>query len=822
MLNIFKQLTEQLLAPNQLIRRRYVTFKGLLNSDRQCHHLLAEIEKIHYSGQPVDISRLRILFNDFSASVEAMIDSLHDLAPGQYKNLTDYYKKIDFYGRFALAPPETDSSPPFLLPLTGNYHDDHLVGGKGLHLSLLKGELDLPVPEGFILSTSTWNQVVRSNNLRGVIDRELAEVDTSSVTSLQAASERLIDVISQAALPDRLLEAINRNAKQITTETGNQLFAVRSSAVAEDSDLSFAGQYLSLLNVTAEEIGPAYLQVLASKYTPEAMLYRILNGFDDEATPMAVLVLAMVKAASSGVAVTSNGEGENSLHIRVHSVTGLGDKLMAGEVIPEVTEIDIIDSTPAIHHQADPGDNRPGEAQLLELAEYAQKIDSHYRHPQEIEWSCDENGSLYLLQSRRLNKPLTEQPAHSVPDLSSLPLLFQGGETGGYGVGCGKLYHLPRTSQLPEIPDGSILVSEITPPSLVSVLPHLNGVIARSGSAADHFSSVAREFGIPVLLQVGDKVEKLEPGMEVTLHADRREVYRGQIDLPENLQVKKQLSPESSIGRILKMVIDFTSPLTLLDPTAETFRPESCRSLHDIIRFVHEKGVQAMFLHNPDSFFRKPKTVHLISDIPLQVYLIDVGGGLADNRENPLQANARDILSTPFKALWQGLSHPNVNWRDRDHFDWASYDSIALAGGIASKNDSALASYCLLSREYLNINMRFGYHFTLLDCFCGETPEENYILMRFAGGGGTDIGKDLRLTFITTILERLNFTCEQAGEMLDARLMRYDSERTASMMEQLGHLLGSVRLLDMALRSEEEVLLMVERFFGGTYDFSHE
>ena len=229
-----------------------------------------------------------------------------------------------------------------------------------------------------------------------------------------------------------------------------------------------------------------------------------------------------------------------------------------------------------------------------------------------------------------------------------------------------------------------------------------------------------------------------------------------------------------------------------------------------------------MFLHIPDSFFRKPKTVRLVSTIPLQVFLIDVGGGLAVERQQPLLASVEEIRSTPLKSFWRGLSHPGVNWRDREHFDWASYDSIAMAGGIASKSDSALASYCLLSDEYLNINMRFGYHFTLIDCLCGETPEENYILMRFAGGGGSTEGKDLRLTFITAVLERLGFTCEQAGEMLDARLMRHDRTATADRVEQLGRLLGAVRLLDMVLGSEDEIPEMVEQFFGGIYDFSHE
>ena len=114
---------------------------------------------------------------------------------------------------------------------------------------------------------------------------------------------------------------------------------------------------------------------------------------------------------------------------------------------------------------------------------------------------------------------------------------------------------------------------------------------------------------------------------------------------------------------------------------------------------------------------------------------------------------------------------------------------------MATKTDSALASFCLIAPEYLNVNIRFGYHFTLIDSLFGDTPEENYILLRFAGGGGNSHGKDLRLIFIAKILARLNFTCEQTGELLDARLMRYDKTITADRLDQVGRLLGAVRLL---------------------------
>ncbi len=817
MFHILKQCIGQVLNPDQLIRNRYSVFKSLLNSDRDCHHLLAKLEEIYYTGKPIDITRIRVLFHDLSASVKAMIGALHELAPGQYRNLSAYHKKLDFYGRFALARPQTVSAGPYVLSLEDRYTDDCLVGGKALHLTQLKNVLNLPVPRGFILSTSAWNSIVEHNVLREKIDQALAELDTDSLASLQTVSGRLRAFIQSATIPEAIASAI-REAAQSLAAGQDVLFAIRSSAVAEDSDLSFAGQYLSVLNVPQEEIHSAYLDVLASKYTPEALLYRIYNGLDDQAAPMAVLVLEMVRAEKSGVVITSGTEQEQSRHVSVSMVKGFGDKLMSGEVKPEKIDISYSVGQPV----CTTGASTTGlpEKVLHQLLSSTQQIDDYYLVPQEIEWSYDQKGDLYFLQSRRLSRPMVSGRAHPTQEVPALPLLFQGGETAAPGVACGTIFKLQQTNPLPEIPQGSILVCAITPPFLVSLLPKLGGVIASEGSTADHFSSVSREFGVPVLLQAGKVIEQLQTGEMVVLDADNRCVFQGAADVPESLNPRKRLSPESPVGAILKMVIHFTSPLTLLDPAAGNFKPEGCRSLHDIIRFVHEKGVQAMFLKNPDSFFRKPTTIRLTSEIPLQVFLIDVGDGIRKKRDSPHAATPAEITCKPFTALWQGMSHPGVNWRDRNHFDWASYDTIALAGGVARKNDSDLASYCLVSQEYLNITIRFGYHFTLIDCLCGTIPEENYILLRFAGGGGTESGKDLRLRFIRTILESLEFVCEQSSQLLDARLMRYDCAAICAKMEQFGQLLGSVRLLDMVLKHEEELAPLVEKFFSGVYDFS--
>jgi pyruvate,water dikinase len=52
--------------------------------------------------------------------------------------------------------------------------------------------------------------------------------------------------------------------------------------------------------------------------------------------------------------------------------------------------------------------------------------------------------------------------------------------------------------------------------------------------------------------------------------------------------------------------------------------------------------------------------------------------------------------------------------------------------------------------------------------------------------------------------------------------MRYDKGTTADRLDQVGRLLGAVRLLDMVMTSEDMIESMLEAFFQGKYDFSNE
>ncbi|MBC8316662.1 MAG: hypothetical protein H8E41_02070 [Desulfobulbaceae bacterium] len=823
MFDFLKNVTYQIISPIASARSRYETFKDLLKNDQKAHELLATLEEVYYQNKKVDINYATRLYSQLSQAVSTMVACLGKMSPGESTNLRAYYRKIDFFCRFALAPPEIDTSPPFILPITKIYPDDSLTGGKGFNFCILKNTLGLPGPHGFIISTSAYNYFIKESGLRHTIDEILAEIDIHSTESLHNSSKQIIDLIGNTALPDSLKKELNQAFKELRNQCSTDItLAVRSSAVGEDSKISFAGQYLSILDADGGNLLESYKQVTASKFSPRALYYRISNGLHDYSTAMAVLVLEMVDASVSGVITTKDSFDKGDDVVCIHSLQGRGEDLVSGKRSPDTTIIQkekpfkILQQIPS----------RPGDAftltedQAKQLAQWAIRIESHYGVPQEIEWCIDQNGSPLILQTRFLR--VQKKPEQTEIDTSSYRELFRGGELAARGSAAGKIYLLNDFNRLSEVPKGAILVTRSTLPSLATIAHNLAGVIADAGSAADHFASVAREFNIPTLVKTNIGTELFTSGQQVTLWTDQTTVFDGVVETLITQYSEDEKEKETPFLKSMSIVISLISPLRMVNPADPSFVPESCRSLHDIIRFVHEKGMMSMFglaLHKP---LRKGGSKLLESNIPLQLYLLNVGGGLSPESDSQKTIAIEDVLCRPLLALWKGLAHTGVTWQDRSHFDWGAYDDLVMAGGVVNAKSIAFASYAVISQDYLNLNMRFGYHFAILDALCSPDNGEGYITLRFAGGGGDIEGKLLRLAMISEILSRLNFTVTRKSDLLDARFSDRNTDKILETLDMLGRLLGATRIMDMILTNEEMAAGAVEEFMNGKYTFSKE
>src|SRR5680860_257490 len=113
-------------------------------------------------------------------------------------------------------------------------------------------------------------------------------------------------------------------------ESGLGIIAVRSSATNEDSiDFSYAGQYLSFLNVDGRNaVKTAILRCLNSLHSSNAANYT--NIFKQEGkTGMSVIIQEMINAKKAGVCFTRDPvAGDN--YMLIEAVQGLGEQVVSG------------------------------------------------------------------------------------------------------------------------------------------------------------------------------------------------------------------------------------------------------------------------------------------------------------------------------------------------------------------------------------------------------------------------------------------------------------------------------------------------------------
>jgi pyruvate,water dikinase len=94
----------------------------------------------------------------------------------------------------------------------------------------------------------------------------------------------------------------------------------------------------------------------------------------------------------------------------------------------------------------------------------------------------------------------------------------------GFPVSSGKVTQKASVilgpSDFDKMVPGSILVSPLTTPAWTQLFAHAAGLVTDVGSILAHGSIVAREYGIPAVLGVGDGTQRITHGQTITIDGD--------------------------------------------------------------------------------------------------------------------------------------------------------------------------------------------------------------------------------------------------------------------------------------------------------------
>lgn len=450
--------------------------------------------------------------------------------------------------------------------------DVPLVGGKNASLGEMYRKLSaegVRIPNGFAITAEAYTYMLDSAKAWEPLHALLDDLDPSDMNKLARSGKQAREIVYGAGIPDDLAGEIIRAYRQLQEEYGEGLsLAVRSSATAEDlPTASFAGQQDTYLNVHGDQsLLDACRRDFASLFTDRAIHYRLDQGFDHFKVALSIGVMKMVRSdlASSGVMFSLDTESGFRDAVFVTGAYGLGENVVQGSVDPDefyVHKPTFMDGYRTVLRrslgdkaikmvylegetrqttrniptpQTDQSHYCISDDDVLELADYAIKIEQHYGHPMDMEWAKDgHDGKLYIVQAR----PETVASQRHVTALETHVLDGKGeilitGHSVGEKIAAGKAHVIKNVTHLSDFNPGEVLVADTTTPDWEPVMKTAAAIVTNRGGRTCHAAIIARELGIPAVVGADTATSTIPNGESVTVscaEGDTGRVYRGQV-----------------------------------------------------------------------------------------------------------------------------------------------------------------------------------------------------------------------------------------------------------------------------------------------------
>ncbi|NOX71428.1 MAG: phosphoenolpyruvate synthase, partial [Candidatus Micrarchaeota archaeon] len=426
--------------------------------------------------------------------------------------------------------------------------DTQLVGGKNASLGEMISKTDVPVPNGFAITANAYRYFIETSGLGDIIRKNLTGLDTHDMNMLKRAGRTIRSAITRANLPGDLEKKIIEHYNEMKKKLGKKelYVAVRSSATAEDlPDASFAGQQDTYLNVTEKDLIRAVKHCIASLFTDRAISYRVDKNFDHFKVALSVGVQEMVNSRVAGVMFSIDPDTGFKNVVVIEGSYGLGEYVVQGKVTPD--EFHVFKPTKGIILKKLGSKERMlmrgkrgnkdvrveedlrkrfvlSENDILKLAEYAMKIEKHYKRPMDIEWAKGDNHKLYILQAR----PETVHGTQEVTTLKKYVLLENGkelvkGQSIGRKIGQGKVNIIKDVKKINKFKAGEVLVTGMTDPSWEPIMKIASAIVTDKGGLTCHAAIVSRELGIPCIIGTGNATKVLRNGQDVTIDCTSKE-----------------------------------------------------------------------------------------------------------------------------------------------------------------------------------------------------------------------------------------------------------------------------------------------------------
>lgn len=443
--------------------------------------------------------------------------------------------------------------------------DIGLVGGKGANLGEM-ASTDLPVPNGFIVTSGAYFQFLKENNLEKIIKEASKEIDLEQPETVNRAANKVKPAIKKGKISEELAKEIISAYAKLGSLLKNSYVAIRSSATAEDlPTASFAGQQETFLNVKGEaNVVEKVRDCWASLFEPRSIFYRQQNNFDHLKVGIAVVVQKMIDADVSGVMFTIDPITNEKNRIVIEAVYGLGEFIVQGKVIPDkyvvdrrnfdiisrdiakqtvqLTKVGSLNKQTRVPKKLQTK-RKLTDKQIIELAKLGKKIHQHYFFPQDIEWILLKD-KFFVVQTRPVTTIKGEKKPAKKLKSTSKPFLM--GLAASPGLASGPVQIAKSAKEISKVESGEILVTSMTTPDFVPAMKKAVAIVTDKGGQTSHAAIVSRELGVPCVVGTKKATEKLKNGQLITVNGSKGEIYQGNLLVGEK-QIISELRKESLI-----------------------------------------------------------------------------------------------------------------------------------------------------------------------------------------------------------------------------------------------------------------------------------
>lgn len=290
--------------------------------------------------------------------------------------------------------------------------DVALAGGKGASLGEMT-QAGIPVPDGFVILASAFDNFLAATDLKQEIEARLKEVNFADINSIDKASNVIRDAIHDTTMPEDLSKEILQAFDKLFANDSNNCcyVAVRSSATAEDSSVaSWAGELDTFLNTTRDNVVEAVKNCWSSLFTPRAIFYRYEKNLVETKVSVAVIIQKMIQSEISGITFTVHPVTKDQNQMIIEAGLGLGEAVVSGQITPDsyvvlksemsILDINLGEQTKKLVKgkeeniwvelsKTEGGKQKLTGKQIIELAKICQYIEKHYGFPCDIEWAFE-------------------------------------------------------------------------------------------------------------------------------------------------------------------------------------------------------------------------------------------------------------------------------------------------------------------------------------------------------------------------------------------------------------------------------------------------